>query len=296
MAQAYKYIDSIKSNVSDELVNVFLQRPIAGIFTRILFPTSATPNQVTLVSTLFGIAGGILLGTSTSLAAAGICFYLKDIFDSVDGQLARVKNQYSRRGRFWDSLGDFIVNVFLFGGIFFYLKTSSGLLHSHWYWVEAALLCVLGFFSVNFRVSYQVYYQTMFLHLLENPPERKEKYENNRATEELRREDLSQDNLTLTLQKIFLALYGWQDKAIVDIDRWCIGGKNDAGALHRWYSSSPALRFNKLFGMGTEFVTLTVCFLLGSVWTYILFTLVVYNFLWLGAILYRKFLFAPSLQ
>jgi hypothetical protein len=283
MPQQYSYKDSIKSNVSDELVNVYLQRPVAGILTRNLFPTNITPNQVTFASTLLGIAGGIFLGASTSFTAAGICFYLKDIFDSADGQLARSKQLYSRRGRFWDSLGDFVVNLFLFGGMFLFL------LHARVYGAEAALICILGFLGVNLRVSYQVYYQTAFLHL-------EEKYENNRVTEKLLEEDFSQDRITLALQKIFLALYGWQDTMVLDIDRWCIGEKKNDTARRRWYSVSPALYLNRLFGMGTEFVTLTLCLFLGSVWMYILFTLVVFNCLWLAAILYRKFVFAPSLQ
>ncbi len=283
MTQLYNYNNSIKSNASDELVNVYLQRPIAGILTRVLFPTNITPNQVTLASTLFGIAGGILLADSSALTIAALCFYLKDIFDSADGQLARAKQLYSRRGRFWDSLGDFVVNLFLFGGMFFFL------LDARVYGTEAALICILGFLGVNLRVSYQVYYQTAFLHL-------EEKYENNRTTEKLQKEDLSQDRLTLTLQKIFLTLYGWQDEMVQVLDRWCIGEKKNEAALRRWYSVSSALQLNRLFGMGTEFVTLAVCLLLGSVWTYVLFTLVIFNCLWLTAILYRKFTFAPSLQ
>ncbi len=283
MTQQYNYKNSIKSNASDELVNVYLQRPIAGILTRVLFPTNITPNQVTLASTLFGITGGILLADSSALTIVALCFYLKDIFDSADGQLARAKQLYSRRGRFWDSLGDFVANFFLFGGMFFFL------LHARVYGAEAALICILGFLGANLRVSYQVYYQTAFLHL-------EEKYENNRATEKLQKEDFSQDRLTLTLQKIFLALYGWQDEMVQDIDRWCIGEKKNEAALHRWYSVSPALQLNRLFGMGTEFVTLTVCLLLGNVWTYILFTLVVFNCLLLAAIIYRKFIFAPDFR
>ncbi|MDE3057626.1 MAG: CDP-alcohol phosphatidyltransferase family protein [Bacteroidota bacterium] len=289
MPRQYSYKDSVKSNVSDEIVNVYLQRPVAGILTRILFPTRVTPNQVTLASTMFGAAGGILLAVSPSLIFPAVCFYLKDILDSADGQLARAKNLYTRRGRFWDSLGDFLVNLFLFGGIFFFLKTPWGLLHPQVYWTAALLMCMVGFLGVNLRVSYQVYYQTMFLH-------REQKYENNRATEELQEKDLSQDRLTLALQKIFLALYGWQDEMMKEIDGWCRNGRNEDVQLQRWYAASPALSLNKLFGMGTEFVTLTVCLLLGSVWTYLLFSLVVFNCLWLAAILYRKFIFALSLQ
>jgi len=48
----YSYSASIKSNISDEPVNVYLQRPIAGLVVRLLFNTPVTPNQVTFISTI----------------------------------------------------------------------------------------------------------------------------------------------------------------------------------------------------------------------------------------------------
>jgi len=282
----YSYKDSIKSDASDELVNVYLQRPIAGVVTRLLFYTPVSPNQVTLLSTLFGIAGGVSLAVdSGSLLRAGILFYLKDIFDSADGQLARVKRLYSRQGRFFDSIGDFVVNLFLFGGIVFALHQSG---------VSFFLSLVLGiggFISVNLRVSYHVFYQTSFLHLGSG-------YLNNRVTEELTHEDLEQDGTTIRLQKIFLAVYGWQDILIRYIDGWCFGaGREKASDIQRarWFCNPIGLQLNGLFGLGTEFVALTVCFLFNNLWLYISCTLVFFNCLWVATIAYRKWILAGSI-
>src|SRR5208283_3030016 len=95
-----------------------VQRPLAGIVAHAVYFSPITPNQLTIIAMLFGIVGGIFLGASGGhLAVAALRFYLKDIFDSADGQLARAKQLYSRHGRFLDSIGDYIVDLFLFGGV-----------------------------------------------------------------------------------------------------------------------------------------------------------------------------------
>ena len=124
-----------------------------------------------------GIAGGLLLALQKRTShSRRICFYLKDIFDSADGQLARAKQLYSRSGRFLDSIGDYIVDLFLFGGIFV-LLLRSGMQFQY-----ALLIGIAGFLGVSLRVSYHVFYQTSYLH-------RKKEYQINRITEELREED-----------------------------------------------------------------------------------------------------------
>jgi hypothetical protein len=57
----YSYKASVKSDKSDEWINVYLQRPLAGLITQAVYFTSVTPNQLTMVSILFGVAGGMLL-------------------------------------------------------------------------------------------------------------------------------------------------------------------------------------------------------------------------------------------
>ncbi len=270
------YRSSVKSDLSDELVNTYLQRPVAGLVTYALASLPVTPNQVTLVSTLCGIAGGVaLMAEPAQLLPAALLFYLKDIFDSADGQLARATGQFSRRGRFWDSLGDYAVNAMLFAGI------AAALVHEGAAPVWALLISVAGWLGVNLRVSYQVFYQTSYLHHFGA-------YETNRVTEELREEDLAQDALTVRLQKTFLFLYGWQDRLIAAIDAACrrMRGRPAADA---WYTDRTGLRFNSLFGMGSEFVALALCLASGSLHAYLLVTLVGFNAVWGAAIVYRLF-------
>jgi phosphatidylglycerophosphate synthase len=258
---------------------VYLQRPVAGLITQAVYFTSVTPNQLTMVSILFGVAGGMMLALpDKQLTAAALCFYLKDIFDSADGQLARAKQLFSRRGRFLDSIGDFIVDLFLFGGIFVFLYRggTSPLI--------SLAVSILGFLGISLRVSYHVFYQSSFLHYVQQ-------YQTNRITEELRDEDYREDATTVRLQKIFLFLYGWQDRCMLRLDTWCFGkDRLDDTVLAAWYQDAGALHLSGLLGFGTEFVVLTLCLLRGSLSWYLFFTMIVFNTVWLGAIVYRKYL------
>ena len=67
-----------------------------------------TPDQVTVVALLFGIAVGpvFALGTRTALIVGALLFYLAFVFDCVDGKLARALGTTSARGEALDHLAD----------------------------------------------------------------------------------------------------------------------------------------------------------------------------------------------
>lgn len=280
----YSYKNSVKSDISDELINVYLQRPLAGLVARCVYPTPITPNQLTIIGTLIGIAGGFLLGEQNAhLPAAALCFYVKDIFDSADGQLARAKHLYSRKGRFLDSIGDYVVDLFLFGGIGFHL------LRDGMSFAAVLFVSLAGFLGVSLRVSYHVFYQTSYLH-------QEKRYGTNRVTEELRGEDYLEDGLTIRLQEIFQFLYGWQDQAMARLDAWCLGKRKGEDTEARWFRDRIGLLLGGFLGFGTEFVLLTACLLLGNIQLYLVVTLGVLNCVWLSAILYRKMILGVKIS
>lgn len=280
----YDYRKSLKSNLSDELINIYLLRPVAGLIVRVLYPTPVTPNQVTIVSTVAGIvaAGFYLKNEAVFTAAAGLFVTLKDVLDSADGQLARAKQQYTRIGRFLDSIGDFVVDLLVFGAIGWVLYANSG---NGW----MMILALLGFFGITLRVSYHVFYQSSFLHL-------EEKYEVNRVIEEITEEDLSGDSLALTLQCIFQIIYGWQDRLMLRIDYWCKGGRSDRDFSIRWYSDPVGLRISGLIGMGTELFLLMICSVLNELQLYLYLNLFLMNAILLLSVFYRRWYLASTIS
>ena len=280
----YDYKKTLKSSMSDELINTYLLRPIAGFIVWILYPTSITPNQVTIASTIVGLlaAGLYLHNEASSTAIAGLLVTVKDIFDSADGQLARAKQQYSRIGRFLDSIGDFVVNVAVFGSIGWVLFSTTG---SAW----MIVLALLGLVGIMLRVSYHVFYLTSFLHL-------EEKYQINRITEEITKDDLRGDRLTVTLQRIFQLIYGWQDRLMARIDAWCRGGASDPEFIRRWYSDVVGLRLSGLIGIGTELFVLMLCSLFNALQTYLILNVFVMNSILFVSIFYRRLYLRPTIS
>ena len=277
---------SLKSDAyyADEIINIYLLRPLAAIFVWLLYPTRATPNQVTILAIIFGLIAAVVytFNTPAAIAAAGLLVTVKDIFDDADGQLARAKQLYSRRGRFLDSIGDFVVNVVLFSAITYVVYQVHPL----------PLTIVLGCCSlmgITLRVSYHVFYQASFLHL-------EERYEFNRIIEEVTEEDKAGDPVTLRLQIVFNLIYTWQDKLMALIDRWCRGSNMPEKQLRQWYGDRIALRISGLLGFGTEFALLTLCSLFNALSLYFILNIVLMNGIWLACVLYRRMVLAKKLE
>jgi phosphatidylglycerophosphate synthase len=276
---------SLKSDsfYADEIINIYLLRPLASAIVWLVYPTRITPNQITVAAILIGFVAAWLYSqsTTTAIALAGLSITLKDILDDADGQLARAKELYSRRGRFLDSIGDFLVNLAVFSAITWavYQSTPSG-------WT--ILLGVLSLFGITLRVSYHVFYQVSFLH-------REDRYKLNRITEEITEEDLRGDPVALRLQRIFLVIYGWQDRFMYSIDAWCRRAVPDE-RLSDWYSHRFGLRLSGLLGFGTEYAVLTICSLLNNLSLYLLLNVVIMNGVWVVNIVYRKMLLTRRLK
>lgn len=284
MPEPYSYRASIKSNVSDELINTILIRPLAGLIVRLLYQTPVTPNHVTIAAILAGLSSAFFYaqGGASATAAAGLLISFKDVLDSADGQLARAKNQYSRAGRFLDSIGDFIVNCFVFAAIGWSLfRSTENPVVFFW--------AFLGLAGITLRVSYHVFSLAAYLHL-------EGKYEKNRIMEEITEEDRHGDTMTLQLQKVFLAIYGWQDRLMAFIDDWCRGRRLREEFRGRWYGDGVSLRLSGLLGFGTELFVLMAFSLSNDLEMYLFVNMIVMNAIMAASIAYRRWGLRRRLQ
>ena len=275
--------DSLKSGAyhADEVINIYLLRPAAAFIVWFLYPTRVTPNQVTVAAIVAGFAAAwaYLGNTPGSFVAAGALVTLKDVLDDADGQLARAKQLYSRRGRFLDSIGDVAVNAAIFSAITVVLYRSApspGII----------LLGALSFIGITLRVSYHVYYQASFLHL-------EKTYGLNRIIEEVTEADREGDPVALLLQRIFNVIYTWQDKLIARIDGACMGRELTGDERREWYQDRTGLSISGLLGFGTELALLSICSVLNRLGLYLWLNVVLMNGICLAAIAYRKFVLSP---
>ena len=276
---------SLKSDsyFCDELVNIWLLRPLASVIVWAVYPTRITPNMVTVAAIAIGIASGWFYsaGTAEATILAGALILLKDIVDDADGQLARAKQLYSRRGRFLDSIGDFVVDVAVFAGIGWALYERHG-------GGFGPVMALLGLAGITLRVSHHVFYQASFLHT-------EKRYGLNRIVEEVTEEERSGDRVAYALQRVFGVIYTWQDRLMLRIDRWCRAGRVPDELLPTWYSDRFALRLSGLLGFGTEISLLAVCSWFDAIDTYLWLNLLLMNGVWLASVLYRRLHLAPNL-
>jgi len=113
------YIKSLKAIEVEEYFDLYFYRPLAFAFVKLVYGTPVTPNQITILSAIAGLAGGVCigLGTPASLVAAGTLLIVYDVLDCADGQLARLKQNGSRIGRILDGAADYLVSIVAYLGI-----------------------------------------------------------------------------------------------------------------------------------------------------------------------------------
>ena len=175
----------------------------AVFIARLLAPMPIHAAQVTWFHFLMMLAAALCVhrGTMMSLGWAAILIALKNLFDAVDGSLARLQNRPSRVGRFLDSNLDFLGNLALFlaiPGIPFEGR-------------------IAGFLAFTFQGSifnyYAVWYRTVHggdsTSLLAESGYSPFKYDDPRAM-----------GVLFILYRVF---YGWQDRGVAILDRFIAG-------------------------------------------------------------------------
>ena len=104
-----EYKASLKSMDTEEHIDLWFYRPLGFAWAKLFARLGVTPNVVTILSIILGVAGGVLLyfGASPLLWLNYVGIFLiiwANTYDSADGQLARLTKQYSRLGRILDGV------------------------------------------------------------------------------------------------------------------------------------------------------------------------------------------------
>ncbi len=127
---------SYKAREVEGALDLLFYRPLGLQVAKFFAALRMTPDQVTLLSTLAGVAAGHLYFYSAlSLNLAGMLLHvLSNLLDNVDGQLARLTNRQSENGKIIDGIGDHVVFV----SIYFHL-CLRGVMGgaSPWLWLVA---------------------------------------------------------------------------------------------------------------------------------------------------------------
>ena len=105
------------SKSQDGFMARHFDRHISLTISRLLLDTPISPNMMTLLSCLVGLAGTafFLIHSWGAHMAGALLVWLHSVLDGCDGELARIRFQESRLGGDLDFWGDNLVHVSLFG-------------------------------------------------------------------------------------------------------------------------------------------------------------------------------------
>lgn len=159
--------ETYKPIETEEHLDYYFYRPLADYIVKLTLHTSVTPNQLTLISFLLGVASGWLFYYSeTYLIILGILILmLSNIFDCSDGQLARARKSGSMSGRVLDGIADNLVFLSIYlAGVFKFQDQSILLLDGYppygWIIWVVALIAGVGH---SLQSSFFDYYRNEYI-------------------------------------------------------------------------------------------------------------------------------------
>jgi phosphatidylglycerophosphate synthase len=117
-----------------------LKRPVSIRITRLALILGLSANQATVISLLFGIGSGIcFIWPKPQIWLLGLLFiYLAQVFDCVDGEIARYRKQASSEGRYLDVMVTYFMYPFLIACMSFGLYRI----------LQSLLVFIVGFMAI----------------------------------------------------------------------------------------------------------------------------------------------------
>ncbi len=236
-------------------------RPFAIILVKLLYPTKVGAYTLTFSFLIVGIFVSILIYKNTLLYFAALLLLVKSLLDAADGEMARQRNTPSLVGRYFDSVSDFVVNLFLFLSIALTFKINI-------------VITVLSLIAFQLQGSLYNYYYLIKRYQCDGD-------KTSRIFEREEPKPFPRDNprLLKLLHKTYLIIYGWQDVLVHKLDKKAIETKELPG----WF-----LTLVSIFGLGFQLLLIAAFIFHGSHNNVIYFFLVPYSLLAIIVIMIRR--------
>lgn len=155
-----EYKASLKDTAVEEMVDLYIFRPIAFVIVKLLYRLPITPNQVSVLSILTGITSGVFfaMGDRQNFIYAGLFYALSHILDCCDGMIARLKKNGTPIGRIIDGWADYITSISVYTGLLIGLNKGAFQLP-----VPAWMLMLPAAFSLFAHCMMVDYYRHEFM-------------------------------------------------------------------------------------------------------------------------------------
>lgn len=160
------YQASLKSLDTEENIDLAFYRPIGYAWACLARRLGVTPNAITIASVFLGVGAGIAFYYNNLWINVLGMFLLvwANSFDSADGQLARMTQQYSRLGRILDGMTGDIWFFTIYLCICLRENVTSEFFMAH-PWAIWTLAAVTGMFHVK-QAAMADYYRQFHLYFL----------------------------------------------------------------------------------------------------------------------------------
>lgn len=285
MAEKFEYEKTLKTPADNQFLNLqsFLFVTSKHL-TALFYKLGVNPHQVILLSMIFGLAASFMIiqqSFPVVITGAVLLFY-KNVLDKVDGSLARAKGLDSRRGRFYDSISDFIVTLASFTAIAYSLYAEYNSIY-----IVAAVYAAMV--TSMLQCSYFIFYQVSFIKL-------SGKNTVNRLIESVTPEDVAlQERWTIFLQRVFQLIYGWQDRIFYELDKILLASyiNSNQKTFSReqielsWYGNKPFLTLASSLSIGTHIFLICLAAITRRFEYYIFVNLICMNLLLLLSVIFH---------
>lgn len=154
-----EYWKSIKSFDTEEKLDLYFYRPVGFLIAKGAWHARMTPTMLTVIGLALGITSGFFFyrnESDLSLVIGSLLFVFAGVFDSSDGQLARMGGKSTKLGLVLDGLCDNLVFASVYIGSILTLLPTWGA----WIWPIA----FLAGFCHSFQSAMLDYYNREYLY------------------------------------------------------------------------------------------------------------------------------------
>ncbi len=280
MAENKKLAATFKSQDTEEWLDIHFTRPLGLVWANFFNRFGVHPNVVTVLSIILGAAAGVLFYfDSLALNVAGILLLIwANLYDSADGQLARMTGKKTRWGRILDGFAGDVWFFAIYAAIALRLTPQWGV----WIWLLAAFS---GFICHAKQCQLADYYRNIHLYFLKG--ESGSELDNAaKLSEEFRSLSWKQDGAW----KLFLFFYRnytrSQEQLTPAFQRFRKAMSQRFGtalpaSLRQDFrrGSLPLMKWANILTFNTRAIVLYASLLCGLPWIYLVFEVTVMNVL-----------------
>jgi len=270
-----------------------IYRPLAFIFVKATYSINLKPDQVSVSAMFFGSTAGVLLGfgTTATVTLGAALYFLSNILDCADGQIARLKRNGTKVGRIVDGLIDYIVSTFIFLGIAFGLvrQFSHGELNLlgnsfiqmnpyTYIWI----ISIAGGISSAFQAFYFDFYRNKFLQIAFGKASGI--IDEIQEFEEEKRKFTEDPGYANFMEKILINIYLWYSRLQLNIQKDHEHSTNEEKPDSKLYYNKNRFLLRMWSFMGsTTHITICVIFaLMNNLEAFLLFCILPLNLLMLS--------------